>query len=332
MNSRIRDDPTREEWEGALESLGEGDYRQTWEYAEASIESRKANGVLRLTASGHGEALAIMQGLIRGSRIGCELLSGGSSGGGPIISEQASGGLAREIIRSLVGHGRRQMCERIRLHIFDDKGLGPVLEELGFRRVRPADIFFVDLNRDPEAIWVDFEGAKRRNVRKAEKLGVRVEISQEPEDADQFYRMYLSFAEKRQFEPMPHREVETLWRWLKPVDRIRVFTAKKGDEAVASALVINHLDALFCPYTCSNEAGRETRANDILHWRIIRWGAERKMYRYNMGEVYTDPESEQHGVYRWKRGFSGYTAKMSIYEKVINRWFHGFKRVAKRVL
>lgn len=316
MKLEVVADPSRDEWDSVLRESGSGDYRKSYQYGEYARVS-ESSGVMRLLARSD-RALGIMQG-VYGRKPFSRLLLGGSSGGGPVVV-RVSGREAEEVGSLLVSRAgefaRRRLIASQRLHRFVREGLIDALTgSLGFSLSRHSSIFTVPLDPDSEKAWARLDSPKRRNVRKARKSGLAVRWSQDGSDIDTFYDIFRDFSRKESFDAFPKSRVSSMMKAFAPDGMIRVFVAESGGDPVASALVLNHLDTAFCPYTCSFEEARELRANDLLHWEIIRWGCGQGLSRYNMGEVFPYPESEEYGLYRWKRGFGGYLDKMVILER-----------------
>ena len=313
MKLEIDKSPPKDDWDAVLKKRGEGDYRQCYEYGESVKQGDSSMGVVRFLARIDGP-VGVLQG-VYGKRPFSRLLLGGSSGGGPVLiplSDKDGRKVGLSLLSSAVEFARKNLLSTSRIHRFKRHGLLDVMDEMGFTLSRESKIFFVRLSSDPSYIWTMMESSKRRNLRHAKDRGVDVRVSTERRDLDLFYDMFVDFSRSRSFQPFSRAHIESLWDAFSRTDLIRVFIAEMDGLAVASALVLNHLDTAFCPYTCSREEARQARANDLLHWDIIRWGCRSGLSRYSMGEVFPDSTSSQYGLYRWKKGFSGYLDTIAI--------------------
>jgi len=309
--------PRASDWDEVLRQSGQGDYRQCYEYGEAV--KRRGGGMLPVRFLAWSDRpLGVLQG-IRRNRPFSQIVMGGSSGGGPSLirlPKPEATAVASALVSRVNEYARKNLISRARVHRFEAAGLLDVLTgPHGYRVTRKAEIFLVDLPREASHAWGQMDPPKRRNVRQASEKGVRVRASADKADLSVFHDMFVRFAQDRGFQPFSFRHVEALWDSFRPRDMIRVFIAESGNCPVASALVLNHLDTAFCPYTCYTPEAKDYRANDLLHWKVIEWGVLMGLSRYNMGEVFLDPSSAQHGVYRWKKGFGGHTEPMAILDR-----------------
>ncbi len=317
MRMEVLTQPTRSEWEAVLDGSRRGNYRQCLEYGDAILGEDRATRVVRFLARSD-KPLGVLQ-AVHPRRPFSRLLMGGSSGGGPTVVELPEDG-RRQVVSTLVSaamhYGRLRFLDSARIHTFRRDGLVEVLTSLhGYRFTREAGIFVVPLCRDLSAMFDRLDSPKRRNVRQASEHGVIVRTSKERRDLHIFHAMYSEFARAKSFKAMSERHLEALWEAFRSRNAVQVFIAEQGNNPIASALVLNHLDTAFCPYTCYLEAARETRANDLLHWRIMEWAGQSGIEIYNMGEVFLDPSCPQHGVYRWKKGFGGRVEPMAIMDR-----------------
>ncbi len=316
----LDDHPARDEWAEFFQLLGRGEYRSSYQYGEAMRCLPGGRRVIRLMVkdSQTGVPLGVLQAVGRRRPLS-RLQVGGSSGGGPIVLPNAAEkveDVAKMLMDGLEEKARRSLASACTMHCFSDQEVLPAVTGYSkFELVRNASIFLVDLQGGEAAAWSRMASPKRRNVRHAERQGVEVAFDSGDEGLSLFYEMYSDFAERRSFSPMDRDWLRTMWDWLAPAGMARVFVASFGESPVASALVLSHSRSIFCPYTCYTEGAKPLRANDMLHWKIIEWGSKNGFVEYNMGEVFPDSSSKHYGVYKWKKGFGGGIAPMSILRK-----------------
>lgn len=327
MSLKITDSPNAKDWNQVLEGRGEGDYRQCIQYGDSIENSGRNLRAVRFLAMDE-RPLGILQG-IYGRKVFSRLLMGGSSGGGPVLvrmPEQKTREVVSGLLKTAREFARRKMISSERIHTFARHGMAEMMINQGFSITRNTNIFTVKLGQ-PSDVWAGMKKNKRKNVRRASDRNVEVSILRNQRGIDIFYDMFVEFSRRRSFKPFDKIWARSLWKAFEDNDMIRVFVAKAGGDAVASALVLNHLDAAFCPYTCSTEAAGDLRANDMLHWRVIEWAASKRMSRYNMGEVFTDRSAEQYGLFRWKRGFGGSIDRMQILDMKLLPLVQRVKRI-----
>lgn len=152
----------------------------------------------------------------------------------------------------------------------------------------------VDLTGGFGAVWQRFKGAARTAVRKAERGPLVVE-SGGPEFVDDYYRLYLTWVERRARERgLPVSLMVARARRAEPLRKFRVVAEKLGPtcriwlarhrgEAVAATIALHHgAHATYWRGYSSAEAG-PLRANDLLHRSMIEAACALGCRDYNMG-------------------------------------------------
>ncbi len=111
----------------------------------------------------------------------------------------------------------------------------------------------------------------RRNIKKAEKLGVEVREGTR-DDLAAFHRIYLETAERDGFTGRAVSYFETMWDALNAEQegRMRVYLAEHEGDLVAATTYVQVGEHAWYSYGASTSAKREVRGSNAIQWRMIR--------------------------------------------------------------
>lgn len=195
------------------------------------------------------------------------------------------------------------------------------LQELGWRRAKrggdgtgftdfqPRYLYRLPLaGRDEEQILAAFNQQWRRNIRLAQRAGVHVACVGRgwlPE----FHRLYVETAARDRFTPRPLEYFQRMFDAFDEEDpeRIRLYIARHGDEALAAATMVRVGSYAWYSYGASADRGREYRPSNALQWRMIQDCVSDGMRVYDLRGVSDtlDPEHHLYGLLRFKSGLGG---------------------------
>ena len=175
---------------------------------------------------------------------------------------------------------REQVGARVvsQLH---ELGWRPQLTEGGFAAGQPQHVFWVPL-RDPdgsprseEAVLAGMNQLWRRNIRKADKAGVVVEVADDQgvEAAlAEFHALYVHTAERDHFTPRPLSYFRTMVEALgaEEPDRIRLYLARHEGDLVAATIAIRVGAHAWYSYGASSTEKREVRGSNAVQWAMLR--------------------------------------------------------------
>ena len=153
-----------------------------------------------------------------------------------------------------------------------DLGWHPPAEDEGFAAGQPRFVFQLPLEGEtPESLLAGMNQLWRRNIKKAEKLGVVV--SQGPRDAlAAFHAVYAETAERDRFTPRPLSYFQTMWDALRAEDpdRIRLYLAHHEGDLVAATTWVRVGRHAWYSYGASSTAKREVRGSNAVQWQMVR--------------------------------------------------------------
>jgi hypothetical protein len=185
------------------------------------------------------------------------------------------------------------VSELVRFSLFRDN----LLPYPGTREQRLVNVVR-ELGDDP---WMDFEHKVRKNVNKARRSGLRVEVDETGARLDDFLRIYE--------DTLARRGADERYRFPREFfERIRdrlgghfVFAhALDGDSVVSTELALLSATSAYSFLGGTDEAAYATRPNDLLKVELFRWAEAAGKQRFVLGGGFEDGD----GIFRYKRSFA----------------------------
>ena len=205
-------------------------------------------------------------------------------------------GSAREVIDSLRASGWEQQSS----------------SGAGFGDVQPRFVYCVPLeDRTLDDVFSGFNQLWRRNVRKAEKSGVRVRLGSREDLAD-FHRVYVETAERDHFTPRGQVYFERMWDALNSANdgyhEMTLHLAEFDGHLAAATIMIRVGNRAWYSYGASTTADRDVRPSNALQWDMITRALEAGCMVYDLRGISDtlDPDNHLIGLVRFKVGSGGY--------------------------
>lgn len=207
---------------------------------------------------------------------------------------------------------RQVVSELVRFH--------PLLGNFDYCRpfipaFRQSPVVVMDLTQGPEAIWKGMSSRCRNMIRKAQKMGVIIEVDEGLEHLDTFHRLYTETMDRRQA-----REYYYFSRpWLDTLKKL--FTCQivlmyplKDGEVIASSIFL--MGDSYCHYFLagSSPSGYQTGANNLLLFIAAQWLSNRYLKYLNLGGGH----EKNDGLFRFKSSFSSKSHNFFIGTKIID--------------
>jgi hypothetical protein len=192
--------------------------------------------------------------------------------------------------------GRNVVSEFVRLTLF----AGEVLPYPGEQYERSWNVVRA-LDLGEEELWMDFESKVRKNVKKARRADVRIEIDPHGDRLDDFHRLYTNTMERRGASAhyyFPRAFFETIHRDLPGL--FIYFHGIHQGEVISTELVLVSAERVYSFLGGTDRAAFDLCPNDLLKYEIIRWAQHQKKRAFVLGGGY---QSED-GIYRYKLAFA----------------------------
>jgi lipid II:glycine glycyltransferase (peptidoglycan interpeptide bridge formation enzyme) len=199
--------------------------------------------------------------------------------------------------------------------------------EDGFAAGQPRYVFQLPLaDRSLDEIQRGFNQLWRRNVRKAEKAGVKV-VQGGYDDLPTFYGLYAETAARDQFIPRPLEYFQRMWTALTGEDsnRMRLYLAEHDGNVLAAATMLTVGQHVWYSYGASTSRKREVQPNNAIQWQMIcdahALGAT--VYDFRGTTDTLDESNHLLGLLRFKVGTGGQAAEyIGEWDFPLNKLLH----------
>jgi lipid II:glycine glycyltransferase (peptidoglycan interpeptide bridge formation enzyme) len=193
--------------------------------------------------------------------------------------------------------------------MLESVGWLPPSKAAGFTAGQPQWVFQVPLaGRTLDQVLAGFNQQWRRNIRKAEKAGVVVEVGTEA-DLPEFHRLYEVTAARDRFTPRPLTYFQTMMRALSAEDpeRFRLYLARHDGELLASTIWIRVGAHSWYSYGASGTHKRELQPSNAIQWRMLSDAHAAGATVYDLRGITDtlDPADHLFGLIQFKLGTGG---------------------------
>jgi lipid II:glycine glycyltransferase (peptidoglycan interpeptide bridge formation enzyme) len=225
-------------------------------------------------------------------------------------------------IKDAIASGRQPKLGDVRADVIEPSGatvttqlraLGwkPPRTGEGFAAGQPQYVFQVPLaGKDPDTMLKGMNQLWRRNIKKAEKLGVEVSLGTS-EDLKAFHALYVETAERDHFTPRPLPYFTKMAAALSNQPHgccdFRLYNAHHEGDLVASTIWIRVGGHSWYSYGASSTAKRDVRGSNAIQWRMMTDALESGATVYDLRGITDtlDPDDPHVGLIQFKVGTGG---------------------------
>lgn len=238
---------------------------------------------------------------------------------GPVISVSHSGGsLVSEIVKSLADFiapfAKSRGCDFVRICplLMDSLDNRAHFERAGFRdapiHMHPELSWMLDISPSEEDVLFGMRKTTRNLIRRAEKEGVVIEMSDRPEDVERFYSVYQETVDRQHFTPFSRSYLRTEFETFKERDGARWFFGVHEGKTIAAAMIVFDRQSGFYHHGASIQKFNKIPASYLLQWSAIREAKRRGCILYNFWGISPEdrPNHPWAGLSLFKKGFGGF--------------------------
>lgn len=232
--------------------------------------------------------------------------------GGPILDWNN-----KKIVSSWIKHikeiatSNKCIFVRIRPQIVNSQKNRELLKKLGFltspMHLTAETTIQLNLDQPLDQILSHMRKNTRYEIRKAEKVGIKIKKSSSPKNINQFYQLQLDTAKRQKFVPFSKKLLTSEFTAFATQKQAYLYTASLNQKILAQALIIHYPTESSYHFGASSLEGRKYPGAYAIQWQAIQDAKERNIPRYNFWGV-VEPEQTKHrfyGVSIFKRGFGG---------------------------
>lgn len=157
------------------------------------------------------------------------------------------------------------------------------------------------LELSEDDLWMDFDHKVRKNVKKAQRSGVEIEVDLTGERFEDFYRIYVETMDRRAASGgyyFTRDYFEAINLELR--GHFAYFHAIHGGQVASTELALVSKDSVYSFLGGTDSLAFNLRPNDLLKFEIIRWAKQTGRTNFVLGGGY-EPND---GIFRYKRAFA----------------------------
>ncbi|MGC9941896.1 MAG: GNAT family N-acetyltransferase [Verrucomicrobiota bacterium] len=141
------------------------------------------------------------------------------------------------------------------------------------------------LGPDEKGLFDAMDGSVRRAVRKAEKEGVTVEISQSLEATRNFHALQCLTRKKHGLPPQPLEFFMNIHRHILSENKGMIAVAGQRGRKIAASVYFFLGGRAIYKYGASDAAHQHLRGNNLVMWEAMKWLARKGMKRLHLGRT-----------------------------------------------
>ncbi len=194
---------------------------------------------------------------------------------GPLFFDEAA---VSTVFNSLAGLAQEQ-----RWHHFEIRDGRP-----GQLAPLPAVRFYghkLNLNQSAETLFAGCSSPVRRAIRKAEKSGLRVEISRSWDSVLAFYRLHIRTRRRHGLPPQPLSFFRNIFAEAIEPGSAFIVRADSGGRCVAAALFLEFGRIAVFKFGASDYSQQHLRGSNLVMWEGIRYLAGRRCELLHFGRT-----------------------------------------------
>ncbi len=200
---------------------------------------------------------------------------------------------------------------RIRPDLKDDPKLWIILKKLGFNpapmHVHGENTLILDISQEEDEILKRMRKTTRYMIKKSIKEGYTVLVTVDKERVKGLYQLQKETVKRHKFVGFKRGLFSAELEVFAKDSQALLFECKKGNDLLASAIVVFYAGKAFYHFSGSSELSLRTSASYFLQWQIIKKAKEMGINLYDFWGIAAkdNPKHRFWGVTVFKRGFGG---------------------------
>jgi Acetyltransferase (GNAT) domain len=221
----------------------------------------------------------------------------------PIIGQRCPDGIVHSLLDHMIDYGKQAAWQSVELRgdISASGQTAPAYHCYGHT---------LDTSKKEDELFSAFRDSTKRNITKAIKEGVKIEIKQSLDAVRDFYRLNCLTRKEHGLPPQPFRFFERVHQHVLSQDKGMVILASVADRYIAGAVFFHFGERAIFKYGASDKQYQHLRPNNLVMWEAIRWYVRHGFRSLCFGR--SEPDND--GLLQFKRGW-GATERAIHYYK-----------------
>lgn len=218
--------------------------------------------------------------------------------------------LTTPAIKAIDDYSKHHHIHFIRL-IYPQKIDVSIFENAGYKHFT-RHTHILDLSNGLDIIWKNMKGRARTAIRKSDKNGVNVHISEENNTMIKYYELSTELYKRQHKVPPNSLSFYSDICFGKLKSNSNLVVADLNNVIIACAIIIIYKETVYYLDAVSDKNYNSYCANSGLQWFIIKWACENN-YKY-----YDFVGSDFPWIANFKESFGGELMEYSLLEKASN--------------
>jgi hypothetical protein len=168
----------------------------------------------------------------------------------------------------------------------------------------------LNLVRPEQKIFSRFRSSTKRNIKKAIKEGVKVEICDSLESVRDFYQLNCLTRKEHGLPPQPRHFFKNIFDHIISPQKGIVALASFQERPIAGAIYFHFEEEAIYKYGASDKNYHHLRPNNLVMWEAIKWYGKNGCKRFSFGRTDLDHE----GLIQFKRGWGAQEETLHYYK------------------
>lgn len=187
--------------------------------------------------------------------------------------------------------------------------------------IQPNQTDLIRIDYGEDEMYKRLRPKWRRNIRKAERQGVKIKEVKDISGVNDFYTIISDVKDRTSFKLHSLEYFQKMWSEMSKENIIKIFHATYKNKKVASYLILTNDYLAAEVFGGATKLGRDTEASYLLKWETMKSFAREGMKYYDQWGV-APKDAKEHplkGISYFKSGFGGkYREFLPQYVNVYN--------------
>jgi FemAB-related protein (PEP-CTERM system-associated) len=168
----------------------------------------------------------------------------------------------------------------------------------------------IDLSPGIDVLWKRLDKKSHRwAIKKAGKLGVQIEISNDLEAIETFYEIFVRTRRSMGIPPFSKNLFISIWKHLIEQGKANLFLAWKDNVAINGMINLLSKDTFIPAYAAPQNEWRKHYPSEFVIWNTIDWAVKNGFHYYDFGA----DSPNQKGLLWFKKKWGGVQHRMYYY-------------------
>jgi lipid II:glycine glycyltransferase (peptidoglycan interpeptide bridge formation enzyme) len=308
-------------WEDFLSARAEANFLQSWYWGQ--FHENFGNKIFRRGFYENEKLVGVVLAVLENAKRGRYL----TVPGGPIIDWQNPENIAA-FVEEIKKIAQAEQCVfvRVRPQLESDEFSKNLFKKNGFINA-PVHLHAeltsqLDITKTEEELLANMRKATRYELKKASALGIKISVSENPEDIKNFYELQVTTSQRQHFVPFSYKFLYEQFKAFAKIKKALLYSAELSGKLLAQGFIIFYGQEAAYHYGASTAEGRKYPGAYLIQWTAIKEAKKRGMKLYNFWGVAAESQKNHrfYGLSIFKRGFGGKDFEyLHAQDLVINR-------------